>query len=226
MKAVGKYLTNFQRNSLHQQLTENLSDVYRQRLQIMLLSDAGKTQSEICQKLGCSPATASHWIHIARLGMADQWQDCSLGRPRTISSSYTELLHELLQNSPRDHGYSFSRWTVQWLSNHLEKELGVSISERHLKRVMKSLGLSTIKKIGSAGNVISKKDSISKNSNSRITISDINSNDLTHGSSFLDLDFIPLEIDIKKIHGSQSVFKSYYLPTATRSCVRLFNFTK
>lgn len=143
---TGKYLTPFQRKLLQKNLEDNLSESYRQRIQIMLLADEGKTQTEICQILGCCPATVRHWMHIARTGMAHQWQDCPLGRPKAINQEYLERLQQLLSQSPRDCGYGFRRWTVSWLRKHLAKELGIEVSDRHLKRVLKQMGLSTIPK--------------------------------------------------------------------------------
>ncbi len=131
--AAGKYLTAFQRKLLQKNLQEDLSESYRQRIEIMLLADEGKTQTEICQILACCPATARHWMHIARTGMAHQWQDCPLGRPKAINQEYLERLQELLSQSPRDYGYGFRRWTVSFLRKHLAKELGIEVSDRHLK---------------------------------------------------------------------------------------------
>jgi transposase len=139
-------LTPFQRKLLQKSLQENLHESYHQRIQIMLLADEGKSQTEICQTLGCCPATARHWMHIARSGMAHQWQDCPMGRPKTVNEQYLERLKELMGNSPRDYGYSFRRWTVNWLKKHLAKEFGIEISDRHLKRILKQMGLSTIPK--------------------------------------------------------------------------------
>jgi transposase len=141
---TGKYLTAFQRQLLQNKLQEDLSESYRQRIKIMLLADEGKTQTEICQILGCCPATVRHWMHIARTGMAHQWQDCPLGRPKAINQEYIERLQELLSQNPRDCGYGFRRWTINWLRKHLAKELGIEVSDRHLKRVLKQMGLSTI----------------------------------------------------------------------------------
>ncbi|MBD2774088.1 helix-turn-helix domain-containing protein [Iningainema sp. BLCCT55] len=121
----GKYLTQFQRKLLQKILQEDLSQSYRRRIQIMLLADEGKSQTEICQILGCSPATARHWTHIARAGMAHQWQDCSIGRPKAANEQYLERLKELISSSSRDYGYSFGRWTANWLNKHLTKELGI-----------------------------------------------------------------------------------------------------
>ncbi len=139
-------LTPFQRQLLQKSLQEDLNESYRQRIQIMLLADEGKSQTEICQTLGCCPATARHWMHIARRGMAHQWQDCPIGRPKAVNEQYLERLKELIDQSPRDYGYSFRRWTVNWLKKHLAKEFEIEVSDRHLKRLLKQMGLSTIPK--------------------------------------------------------------------------------
>ncbi len=140
------YLTPFQRKLLQKSLQEDFHESYHQRIQIMLLADEGKSQTEICQTLGCCPATARHWMHIARSGMAHQWQDCPIGRPKAVNEQYLERLKELINQSPRDYGYSFRRWTVNWLKKHLAKEFGIEVSDRHLKRLLKQMGLSTIPK--------------------------------------------------------------------------------
>ena len=140
---AGKCLTSFQRKLLQKSLQEDLPESYRQRIQIMLLADTGKSQTEICRALECCPATVRHWTHIARAGMAHQWQDCPIGRPKAVNDQYLERLKELVNGSPRDYGYSFRRWTANWLSKHLAKELGISVSDRHLKRLLKQMGLST-----------------------------------------------------------------------------------
>ncbi|MBH8553542.1 helix-turn-helix domain-containing protein [Nostocaceae cyanobacterium CENA357] len=112
----------------------------------MLLADQGQSQTAICQILGCCPATARYWMHIARAGMAHQWQDCPIGRPKAVNEKYLERLKELISHSPRDYGYSFKRWTASWLQKHLAKELGIEVSDRHIKRLLKIMGLSTITK--------------------------------------------------------------------------------
>ena len=76
----GIFLTVFQKRLLIKNLYTDLSNSYRQRIQIMLLADEGKSQTEICRTLGCSSATVRYWTHIARSGMAHQWQDCPIGQ--------------------------------------------------------------------------------------------------------------------------------------------------
>lgn len=137
------FLTSFQRKILQKSLQDELPDLYRQRIEIMLLADQGKSQTEICKTLRCSSATARHWIHIARSGMAHQWRDCPIGRPKAISEKYLERLKELATHSPHDYGYGFRRWTANWLGKHLAKELGIEVSDRHIKHLLKQMGLST-----------------------------------------------------------------------------------
>uniref|UniRef100_UPI00286DDEF2 helix-turn-helix domain-containing protein n=1 Tax=Chamaesiphon sp. VAR_48_metabat_403 TaxID=2964700 RepID=UPI00286DDEF2 len=139
----GIYLTSFQRQMLTENLRAEVPNSYRQRLEIVLLTDRGKTPAEICRILGCSAATASRWMQLTKAGLAHQYLDCPVGRPKLITDEYIEFLRELLQHSPQDYGYPFKTWTVGWLGKHIAKEKGIAVSHSHLKRVMRELGLST-----------------------------------------------------------------------------------
>ena len=180
---LSKYLTPFQHKLLQKSLQEDLSESYRQRIQIMLLADSGKSQAEICQTLGCCPATARYWMHIAHAGMAHQWQDCPIGRPKAVNDEYLERLQELLSSSPRDYGYPFRRWTVNWLSKHLAKEFGIEVSDRHLKRLLKQMGLSTLPK---PNNV---EETAIQAQRSKILISDLKLANTSDNQEFLLVNF-------------------------------------
>lgn len=67
----------------------------------------------------------------------------AVGRPRTVSDAYLERLKELVSHDPREFGYPFRRWTARWLNQHLSQETGVSVSDRHINRLLKQMGLST-----------------------------------------------------------------------------------
>jgi transposase len=75
--------------------------------------------------------------------MAHKWKERKIGRPKTVNNQYLERLKDLVSHSPREYGYAFSNWTAQWLSKHLAKELGITISDRHINRLLKQMGLST-----------------------------------------------------------------------------------
>ncbi len=178
----GQYLTNFQRKLLQKSLNQDLPESYSQRIQIMLLADEGKSQAQICRILGCCPATARHWIHIARSGMAHQWQDCPIGRPKAVNEQYLQRLQELVSHSPRDYGYSFRRWTGNWLSKHLAKELGIQVSGHHINRLLKQMGLSVRSK-SSHGNTRKNQ----QGDGAKILISDLQREQMLDCSVFLPM---------------------------------------
>lgn len=141
-----KFLTQFQRKALLKHLQSNLQPEYRKRIEIMLLADMGTSQTQICEKLGCSQEMARYWIGIAEAGLAHKWNERPIGRPKIVNNQYMDRLKELVTHSPRDYGYAFTNWTAQWLSKHLAAELGITISDRHINRLLKQMGLSTKQK--------------------------------------------------------------------------------
>jgi transposase len=141
----GNCLTPFQRKFLLKSLETDLRPEYRRRIEIMLLADIGQSQAQICKALGCSQETARHWITMAQTGNAHNWCDRRMGRPKAVNKQYLARLKELASHSPREYGYPFERWTAQWLSKHLAKELGIKVSNCHINRLLKEMGLSTRK---------------------------------------------------------------------------------
>lgn len=183
-----KSLTPFQRQLLLKNLEEDLPELYRQRIEIILLADEGKSQIEICRTLGCCPATARHWIHIARSGMAHQWQASPIGRPKAVNQEYLERLKELVNNSPRDYGYAFRRWTANWLIKHLAQEFGVKVSECHIKRLLKQMGLSTKNKPSNLP-----ENQTKNNSSSQLIIVDLKAEKLLNENEILSINFLKFE---------------------------------
>ncbi|GET37399.1 helix-turn-helix domain-containing protein [Microseira wollei] len=143
MENQGLYLTSFQRKLLLKSLETDLRPEYRRRIEIMLRTDMGQSQAQICTELKCSQETARYWISMARSGNAHRWNEQPMGRPKAINEEYIEHLKELVSRSPREYGYPFQRWTAQWLKKHLAKKLGIEVSDRHINRILKNLGLST-----------------------------------------------------------------------------------
>lgn len=169
MEKQGLYLTPFQRKLLLKSLETDLRLEYRRRIEIMLLADAGQSQAQICEALLCAQETARHWIAMAKTGNAHLWNDRPLGRPKAVNEQYLERLKELASHSPREYGYAFERWTAQWLSKHLAKELGIKVSSCHINRLLKEMGLSTRQRSATA------QLGTDGTKDSNITISDIQS---------------------------------------------------
>lgn len=170
MDKQGLYLTAFQHKLLLKSLETDLRPEYRRRIEIMLLADAGQSQTQICEALGCSQETARHWMTIAQTGQAHHWSDRPMGRPKAVNEQYLARLHELASHSPREYGYSFERWTGQWLSKHLTKEMGMKVSACHINRLLKEMGLSTRQ----PRKTVEKETDNAKNS--RITIGNLSPN--------------------------------------------------
>lgn len=165
-----KYLTVFQRKALLKNLQANLQPEYRRRIEIMLLADIGKTQTQICKILGCCQEMARYWSALAQAGLAHRWQERPIGRPKTINEEYIQRLKELVTHSPREYGYAFTSWTAKWLSKHLAQEFEIEISDRHINRLLKKMGLSTKQKPTSSFN------SVECKADSNISICDLQSN--------------------------------------------------
>ena len=140
--AQSKLLTPFQKSLLLKHLQTDLRPQYRQRIEIMLLADRGKSQAEICAELGCSKDTARYWMSMAQNGLAHKRQEIAVGRPKKFNEDYLQRLKELVTSSPNTYGYSFQSWTAEWLSKHLENEFGIKLSARHINRLLKKMGLS------------------------------------------------------------------------------------
>lgn len=142
MDKQSQILTSFQRKLLLKRMKTEQRSEYRRRVEIMLSADAGKSQAQICEELGCSQETARYWIKTAREGKAHLWNERPIGRPHTVNDRYLERLRELASHNPGDYGYSFKQWTAGWLSKHLADEFEIEISDRHINRLLKKMGLS------------------------------------------------------------------------------------
>jgi transposase len=146
---AGQLLTEFQRSLLTSTLESETTSSYRQRLQIMLMADAGKSQAAIARELGCSPQTVRHWTLVAKSGEAHNWKSTPLGRPKVTSDEYLARLAELAGIPPQSlhtvdgsgNHYTQRRWTAKLLSEHLKAETGICVSDRHINRLLKKLGI-------------------------------------------------------------------------------------
>jgi transposase len=200
----GIYLTPFQRQMLAEKIAKEPPNAYRQRLEIILLTDGGNTQAAICRRLGCSPGTASRWIQLTKAGLAHQYLDCPVGRPKVVTEEYVECLRELLEHSPRDYGYPFKTWTIDWLGKHIAKEKGITVSHSHLKRVMRELGLSTRTKLQQP----------QSHSTANIFIADLPDDATQSDRAESGLNLFNLQLD-SKIYGAASSPTTYF-SAATR----------
>jgi transposase len=167
-------LTSILTEILAEKSPKNLDHRHRRRLEIILRSHLGQSQVEICSALGCSKDMARYWMAVAKKPQSDSWQDTCVGRPKRVNDKYLQRLQELVTSSPQDHGYAFTRWTAKCLSQHLSTELDIEISDRHINRLLKQMGLSTRKSQQFASPANINESSSSNLKPGRITIQDLN----------------------------------------------------
>lgn len=170
-----RLLSPFQQKLLQEKLKTNLRPEYKRRIEIMLLADRGHSQTQICATLNCSHETARYWTYIAQSGEAHKWKELPIGRPKTVNEKYLNRLRDLVNRSPRDFGYAFRRWTANWLSKHLADELGIEVSERHVNRLLKQMGLST-RKSRSHKAIKEQKKELEESNHSNIVIRNLKEN--------------------------------------------------
>lgn len=135
------------------------------------------------------------------MGMSSDCGKRSVGRPTVINEKYINCLYELLESSPRNCGYTFDRWTVYWLNKHLSKESGIFVSDRHLKRLLKDLGWSTLSKPNRSS---------LPHKNNRIRIADISPSYLVDELRLIENNPLQSNIDFK-IYGSKLTQSISYL---------------
>jgi transposase len=167
MEEQTQYLVALLAKFLPNELPDQLRPEYRRRLEIILRTNLGQSQAEICAALGCSQETARYWMTIAQTEEAKQRSTHPLGRPKRVNEHYLNRLKELVIHSPKEYGYPFERWTARWLSKHLTKEFDIQVSDRHINRLLQQMGLSTRN---------GQSEVKTKQNNTKITINDINPN--------------------------------------------------
>jgi len=62
------------------------------------------------------------------------------GRPVKADDAYSQALACVLKQEPKEQGYNFAFWTVDHSRQHLEKGIGIALSELRLRALMKRKG--------------------------------------------------------------------------------------
>jgi transposase len=138
-------LAEFQKKFLEKESKkQDLSERDKKRIAIMIQCTEGKTQKEICEVVKCAPATARHWMQVAKEGKAHRWREFRQdGRPLKIDVHHLNRLIDLLNQRPKDVGFRLlEEWTTKALQKQLLREFGTKVSERHINRVLKKAGYS------------------------------------------------------------------------------------
>jgi transposase len=104
------------------------AEVVRRATAIRLLHQ-GHTPERVGQMLAASRASVQNWHQRWREGGLDALANQPLpGRPPKAGAIYRQELERTLATDPHELGYAFSVWTLERLSQHLERETGIGLS--------------------------------------------------------------------------------------------------
>lgn len=133
------YLTEEQKSKLQQYLKSHEHPDVRERILIILLQNDGKTQKEIADFVGCSLRKVAYWCVHGDPGNLESFNDKRMeGNYRKATDEYIEILLKVIDQDPEELGYEFGNWTAQRLAEHLDKETGIKLSSRQIRRILKS----------------------------------------------------------------------------------------
>jgi putative transposase len=111
------------------------------RCRILLLLDSGLSPTQVAQHLECDRSlvykTVYRFDEHGEDGLADRRL---LSKPRKVTEDLLNRLLFLLEESPRDVGWERSTWTLELLAKEIEKEIGVQLSQSHIRALLLDLG--------------------------------------------------------------------------------------
>jgi len=138
-------MTDAERDEL-QTHTRRVSDAREmRRAQSLLWLAQGETVAEVAERQGVSRQTVYNWVGRFRegrgRGLRIQVADgARAGRPAKKRQAVESVIEVLLTSDPRDLGYASAVWSSEMLRRQVEKETGVQVSDKTVRRVLRSRG--------------------------------------------------------------------------------------
>jgi transposase len=113
------------------------------RLRALELKAAGWKQNRIAEALGVTESAVSQWLRKARGGGAQALlRRKAAGPVRRLSPELQERIPALLEKGAESFGFRGQVWTAARVAQIIRRELGVSYSERHARRLLREAGYS------------------------------------------------------------------------------------
>ncbi|MFZ4848776.1 MAG: helix-turn-helix domain-containing protein [Caldilinea sp.] len=120
MALYTRKLKQHERRAIETHLSQPEEDLPFSRLQIIVLSAAGKRVPEISQEIQLHPINVRKWIHrFNRYGVDGLRSGKSPGRPPVFTDAQRDQIISLAHTSPRALGLHFTRWSLQRLRAYL-----------------------------------------------------------------------------------------------------------
>lgn len=119
------------------------SSVDSEKALMVLLSSEGKKVSEISQILKRNPHTVRDWIkRYNATGIKGLNRKYSPGRPDEKRAILKAHIHDVLLDSPIDHGYQDQVWSVPLIVYDVATKLSLSVSGMTVTRTLSNMGYS------------------------------------------------------------------------------------
>jgi transposase len=110
------------------------------RAQIIALTSRGRSAEQIAETLHCSRAhvyrTVERWRAFKRVGLLDGRRD---NGQRLLTPALEALVEQMVEQSPRDHGYQRPTWTRELFVAVVEDKVGVKLTVSTMGRLLKKL---------------------------------------------------------------------------------------
>lgn len=129
-----------ERKTLEAHLNAPEEDLPAHRLQIIMLSAAGKRVPEISEEVKLHPINVRKWIHrFNEQGLDGLRSGKSPGRPPVFSEEQREQIVYIAHTNPRQLGLHYARWSLQRLRRYLiEHNIVEHISVETIRQIIQS----------------------------------------------------------------------------------------
>lgn len=140
MALYTRKLKQHERKSIELQLDAPEEDLPSHRLQIIMLSAAGKRVPEISEEVNLHPINVRKWIHrFNRYGLDGLRSGKSPGRPPVFNDEQRNRIIAVANTNPRLLGLHYSRWSLQRLRRYLiDQKIVEHISVETIRQILQS----------------------------------------------------------------------------------------
>ena len=111
----------------------------RRATAILLVVSLGSV-TEAAELVAAARSSVYRWLGWFELDDINGLRSANLGRPvTTLTEEVIELLQDLMESSPRDHGYLRTRWSSELLAKEIHRQTGVEIHSSTVRRMLPAL---------------------------------------------------------------------------------------
>ena len=133
-------LSNEQRLKL-ESFRKQASSKDSEKALMTLLSNDGKSVSEIALMLKRNQHTVRDWLKRYKAhGINGLSRNFSPGRPSTMRKKIKRYIEQIIGDSPINHGYQDSTWSVPLITYEVNKNLNLNASSKTVTRALKNMG--------------------------------------------------------------------------------------